>query len=189
MKFIERNRKKISTVLGIAFFVCIFVATTILVIGLMTDINQDIVNETEIIEDTNEKAYEYYQEKTEKENNKATDEKYIKKIEWGNLTNYCCAVEIDEYDGDVLESGTYRIYPDLVSGLDKGRIAIVWDVYTSQNLYSNISELNKSEYRGSVGGITKNELTLDLSSGQYLYIKYNPVANNNPTGIIVINKK
>lgn len=189
MKFIEKNRKKISTVLGIAFFVCIFVATITLVIGLITDNEQGAVNKTEIIKETTDNSYEDYQEKAERENDKVVGKNYIRKIEWGNLTNYCCAVEIDEYDGDVLESGTYRIYPDLVSGLDKGRIAIVWDVYTSETLYNNISELKESEYRGSVGGMSKNEITLDLSSGQYLYIKYNPVANNNPTGIIIIDKK
>ena len=149
----------------------------------------DYIQSTDLNQQVSEQTNEQSQATTNKENENAKTKKYDKKIEWGNLSSYCCAVEIDEYDGDIIEAGTYRVYPDLVSGLDKGRIAIVWDVYTSETLYNNISELKESEYRGSVGGMSKNEITLDLSSGQYLYIKYNPVANNNPTGIIIIDKK
>lgn len=115
--------------------------------------------------------------------------KYESKITWAALSSYCCAVEIDSYDGDIIEAGTYRFYPDLVSGLENGRIAIVWDIYVSDKLYNQISELKDDEYQGTVGGISKNEITIKLEKGQYVYVKYNPVANNDPTGVLMIEKQ
>lgn len=129
-------------------------------------------------------------EEKEESTESATEEKnYQTKITWAALDNYCCAVEIDTYDSDKIQEGTYRFYPDLVSGLENGRIAIVWDIYVSKNLYSQLSELKESEYKGTVGGISKNEIELDLSKGEYVYVKYNPVANNDPTGVLIIEKK
>ena len=119
----------------------------------------------------------------------APETKYESKITWAALSSYCCAVEIDSYDGDIIEAGTYRFYPDLVSGLENGRIAIVWDIYVSDKLYNQISELKDDEYQGTVGGISKNEITIKLEKGQYVYVKYNPVANNDPTGVLMIEKQ
>lgn len=115
-------------------------------------------------------------------------EKYLSSIEWADLNNYCFAVENDSYDGDIISSGSYHFYPEHVSGVENGRIPIVWDIYVSSNLYSNISQLNDKEWIGAVGGISKDELTINLSKGQYVYVKYNPVANNNPTGVLRIEK-
>ena len=114
--------------------------------------------------------------------------KYETKITWSGLDNYCCAVEIDGYNGDILQAGSYCFYPDLVSGLDKGKIPIVWDVYVSENAYGNIYQLKESEYKGTFGGFSNENGVLELFAGQYVYVKYHPVANNNPTGALIIEK-
>lgn len=129
------------------------------------------------------------EEKEEPTESVVEEKNYETKITWAALNNYCCAVEIDSYDGDKLQAGTYRFYPDFVSGLENGRVAIVWDIYVSENLYNQLSDLKDSEYKGTVGGISKNEIELDLSKGEYVYVKYNPVANNDPTGVLIIEKK
>lgn len=122
------------------------------------------------------------------QNTISDEEKFIDYIEWADLNNYCFAVECSDYNGDAVQAGTYRFYPDLVNGIDEGRIPIVWDIYVSNNLYSNISQLKEEEYIGTVGGVTQDELTKTLNKGQYVYIKYNKVANDKPTGILSIKK-
>ena len=113
--------------------------------------------------------------------------KYLSEITWALDTHYACAVELDEYDGDVIQAGTYRFYPEAVV-LGTGKIPVVWDIYVSTNYYNKLDELQDDECKGSVGGVDKLELTLELEAGQYVYVKYHAVANNNPTGMLQITK-
>lgn len=114
---------------------------------------------------------------------------YLTKIMWADLNNYCCAVEVLDFNGDIIEAGVYHFYPDLVSGIENKNIPIVWDVYISENLYSNILELKDEEFVDSVGGYGNYGWTIELKKNQYVYIKYNSVINNQPTGILVIEKQ
>ena len=62
MDFIEKNRGKISMVLGIAFLVCILVAIGVLVIGLNSDNNNQITtNDNTIIQNLYSKANEEFE--------------------------------------------------------------------------------------------------------------------------------
>ena len=62
MDFIEKNRGKISMVLGIAFLVCILVAIVVLVIGLNSDNNNQITtNDNTIIQNLYSKANEEFE--------------------------------------------------------------------------------------------------------------------------------
>ena len=76
---------------------------------------------------------------------------YLTEVLWAALEHYKCAVEIDDFDGDIIAAGTYSAMPTLVTLGDK-RIPIIWDIYISSNDYSNISQLSDSEYVASVGG-------------------------------------
>ena len=115
---------------------------------------------------------------------------YMIEITWALDSHYMCAVEIDDYDGDILEAGTYRFYPTaVVSGT--GKIPTVWDIYVSDKIYDDVSQLHDDnpDFVGCVGGLTKEEITVNLEKGQYIYVKYYGAANNNPTGILKIEKQ
>lgn len=117
--------------------------------------------------------------------------KYKNSGEWCDLSNYMFAVEVENFNGDVYEAGTYRFYPDLVDRIDgmmTEETPIVWDIYVSNNEYKNPSELNESEYVASIGGITKIEEDITLHKGQYVYINYNNVFGE-PAGILKFEKK
>lgn len=110
---------------------------------------------------------------------------------WANSSNYMFAVEIDDFDGDVYEAGTYRFFPDLVDRVDSlmcSETPIVWDVYVSYHEYTKLSELKESEYVASIGGITKTEEDIVLKKGNYVYINYNEVLGE-PAGILKFEKK
>lgn len=102
--------------------------------------------------------------------------------------HYACSVGISDYNGDIIEPGTYKIYPTgvITSG---NYIPTVWDLYVSENYYNNISELSDQEYIGSVGGLDQLNMTYEFPSGKYLYVKYHKVANDKPTGILMIEKE
>lgn len=103
---------------------------------------------------------------------------YKTEIEWALDSNYMIKVEDSSFDGDVIKAGKYRFYPNNVSSFEKGEMIkegtpIVWDIYISKNEYKNNSELKEDEYVGSVGGLEKDELTIDVEKGDYIYINYN----------------
>ena len=117
--------------------------------------------------------------------------KYKNSGDWSGLSNYMFAVEVDDFDGDIYEAGTYRFYPDLVDridGLMSKETPIVWDIYVSDSEYKNVSELSDTEYVASIGGIDKIEQDIILSQGQYVYINYNEVFGE-PAGILRFEKK
>lgn len=116
------------------------------------------------------------------------DTNYLTSASWALDSHYMFAVET-EFDGDIFEAGAYHFYPSCVFGLDTGSIPVVWDIYVSNNMYSSLNQLSEKELAGSVGGQTQLDLSLELEAGQYVYIKYNPVANNSPTGILEIEKQ
>lgn len=116
---------------------------------------------------------------------------YKKSGEWTALSNYMFAVEVDDFDGDVYEAGTYHFYPDLVDRIDgmlSNETPIVWDIYISENEYKNMSELTDSEYVASIGGLAKIEEDIILEKGKYVYINYNEVFGE-PAGILKFEKK
>lgn len=113
------------------------------------------------------------------------ESKYIEEILWADLSNYSFAVEIDNYEGDVVSSGNYKFYPYMVV---EGKVPQVWDIYISENYYFNISELKESEYVASVGGIDNYSVTLELRPNQYVYINTIEMKSE-PTGALKIEKQ
>ncbi len=127
-------------------------------------------------------------EDTTKETEEVTYE-YMTEATWAALEHYAFAIENDNYGGDVFEAGSYIFYPTLVNAepgeMVKGKTPIVWDIYVSENEYSNVSQLSDSEFMASVGGIEQYSTTLELKKGQYVYIKYNDVVGE-PMGALQI---
>lgn len=106
------------------------------------------------------------------------DNNYKTELEWALDSNYMIKVEDSSFDGDVIKAGKYRFYPNNVSSFEKGEMIkegtpIVWDIYISKNEYKNNNDLKEDEYVGSVGGLEKDELTIDVEKGDYIYINYN----------------
>lgn len=116
-----------------------------------------------------------------------TDSKYLTATEWADTSNYMFAVEIDSFNGDIFEAGNYLFTPINVVE-SASNTPTVWDIYISNNCYNNISQLADSEYVNSVGGYEKLETTINLTSGQYVYIIYNETALT-PTGMLKIKKQ
>ena len=112
---------------------------------------------------------------------------YKTEVTWADTGNYMFAVEVPDFSGDIFEAGTYRFYPDAVDIEDASKTPVVWDIYISQNEYSDSSQIQESEYVATVGGLEKDEYTCDLSVGQYVYINYND-ALGDPTGMLQIEK-
>ena len=118
--------------------------------------------------------------KSDKKVEKETDKKYKswkKKVDWADDKDYMIAVGIKDYDGDILQPGNYIFKSNLTkkkieSKEKKGQTPVVWDIYVSKNQYKNKRELKKSEFVGSVGGTTVEELNIKLEEGQYVYVNY-----------------
>ena len=97
--------------------------------------------------------------------------KYLTETSWADLANYMFAVETDDYDGDICESGEYRFY-QTGTEMSPEETLIVWDIYISKNRYHNPSELKEYELKATVGGTSKEESTLSLHKGDYVYVNY-----------------
>lgn len=110
------------------------------------------------------------------------DPEYLTEVVWAALEHYKCAVEIDDYDGDIIAAGRYAAVPTLYTPGGK-RVPIVWDIYVSSNSYDNISQLSDSEYVTSVGGWDQLGAEFTLEPGQYVYIKYNDTVGE-PSGAL-----
>lgn len=113
---------------------------------------------------------------------------YLEKITWAALQSYKCAVERNDYDGDVISAGTYHATPTMVNILADSDVPIVWDIYVSDNDYTSLDELDTEELVATVGGWDNNTAEFTVSAGQYVYVKYNDMAGN-PTGAIEIELK
>lgn len=112
---------------------------------------------------------------------------YLTQTEWADLSNYMFAVENDNYNGDVFESGSYLFSPICVIE-SKDYVPTVWDIYISKNSYDNTSQLLDNELIGSVGGNEQLTLSVKLEKGDYVYVIYNETALT-PTGMLNIEKQ
>lgn len=102
-------------------------------------------------------------------------------LQWALPQNYMFAVGVNDFDGDVLPNGTYSFYQ---SAVKSGTSPVVWDIYTSQKLYTHFDELNEEEYKGSIGGYEDQTLYGSIEN-KYVYVIYNGVLSS--TGILNIN--
>lgn len=111
-------------------------------------------------------------------------------IDWAMLQSYVCAVEIDDFDGDIIEAGTWTVEETGTHSFAKNPVPIVWDIYISDKLYQRESQLKSDEYIGSVGGFGSEGQVweFDVEAGKYLYIKYTRMAGT-PVGTLHLEKK
>ncbi len=107
---------------------------------------------------------------------------YQTSIQWALQENYMCAVEREDFDGDVIASGSYVASLSAAESPNGNQVPIVWDIYVSDHLYDSTAQLQQEEYICSIGGwdLTSGEVT--VAPGQYLYVIYNDMAGE-PIGI------
>lgn len=89
-------------------------------------------------------------------------------ITWSTEGDYCFAVGVS-YDGDTFEPGIYHFYNERLSDLSK---VAAWEIYASKTPLNNRSQLKESKSVAIVGGAEDLEYTVDISQGNYIYIKY-----------------
>ena len=107
--------------------------------------------------------------------------KYQTGCTWALDENYCFAVEVDNFDGDVYQAGNYKFSSKI---WDK-KIPAIYDIYVSQNLYNKTRSLQETEFVGSVGGIANEFVETTLSPGDYVYVIFNPVVGENGNQLII----
>lgn len=178
------QREKKNPMLAIVISICIFVGGIFGIASSIDEIKDTSNDNAAVTHIENEATY------TESETTEETvNNRYETEISWALEQHLAIAVAIDDYNGDIVAAGTYRFYPDSVV-LGTGKIPTVWDIYVSNKIYNDISQLHDDnpDFVGCVGGLNKDEITVTLEEGQYIYVKHYKVANNNPTGILMVQK-
>lgn len=112
-----------------------------------------------------------------------TAPQYKTNIEWALLESYKCAVERDDYPGDVIAAGTYIAELTCAENLSGTDVPIVWSIYVSDNDYSSASEMKEEELVAVVGGWELDAYKITVAPGQYVYCIY-PNTAGNPRGIL-----
>lgn len=106
------------------------------------------------------------------------EDKYMTLLEWTNSGNknsdqkeewLKVAVENDNYDGDVLQTGTYLIQQ--TAGNNNEKSQRIYNFYVTDLDTENPSEVKNDTLPITVGGLNGNENEISLKKGQYLYIQ------------------
>ena len=103
------------------------------------------------------------------------DSKIMSEVEWTNWGDdnsnqqYKIAVEVEEYQGDIIQAGNYKI-TQTNTAYDEYTERI-YNIYISNQNYENFEDVQLTDYIGSIGGPQyENELSISLEKGQYVYV-------------------
>ena len=103
------------------------------------------------------------------------DSKLMSEVEWTNWGDdnsnqqYKIAVEVEEYQGDIIQAGNYKII-QTNTAYDEYTERI-YNIYISNQNYENFEDVQLTDYIGSIGGPQyENELSISLEKGQYVYV-------------------
>ncbi len=103
------------------------------------------------------------------------DSKLMSEVEWTNWGDdnsnqqYKIAVEVEEYQGDIIQAGNYKI-TQTNTAYDEYTERI-YNIYVSNQNYENFEDVQLTDYIGSIGGPQyENELSISLEKGQYVYV-------------------
>lgn len=104
--------------------------------------------------------------------------KYLTKLEWTNSGNdnsdevtewLKIAIELDDYNGDILQSGTYTI--EQTDGEYDGTPQRIYNLYATELDTDNPKEVQDNSLPITVGGINGAKNEIILQKDQYLYIQ------------------
>lgn len=117
------------------------------------------------------------------------NDKYIDEISWAESSALKVAVEIDEYDGDILSSGIYYFEERSVNE-DPKYTPYIYDIFIAKEDFNNSEDLTTEYLITMIGGYGDVEVPheITLEKGDYLYIvPSDPMGI--PTGYLKITKK
>ncbi|QIB68268.1 hypothetical protein Ami103574_02595 [Aminipila butyrica] len=103
-------------------------------------------------------------------------------VMWSLKEDYCFAVDAP-FDGDVFEPGIYHFRNERLSDIRK---VAAWEIYASKTPRKNRSELREDESVAIVGGTEDLEYTVDISPGNYIYVKYRGVEERSEANSLVV---
>lgn len=89
-------------------------------------------------------------------------------VMWSSDEDYCFAVDAS-FDGDTFKPGRYHFYDDNVITSGGGR---AWEIFASKEPLLSRADLTDDKSVAIVGGPEELDYTVDISSGNYIYVKY-----------------
>lgn len=103
------------------------------------------------------------------------ENKLMSEVEWTNWGDdnsnqqYKIAVEIEGYQGDIIQAGNYKITQ--TNTVYDEYTERIYNIYVSNQNYDNFDDVQLTDYIGSVGGLQyENELNVSLEKGQFVYV-------------------
>ncbi len=153
------EEKKKKTPIWLIVVIVILIILIIGSFGNSENTNKDTSNNKE---NTEEKQNDNYMTSLEWTNSgKANSDE---QIEWLKV-----AIENDNYDGDVLKSGTYTV--EQTDGEYDGTPQRTYNLYVTDLNTENPDEVQNNSIPITVGGVNGSNSEITVQKGQYLYVQ------------------
>ena len=153
------EEKKKKTPIWLIVVIVILIILIIGSFGNSENTNKDTSNNKE---NTEEKQNDNYMTSLEWTNSgKANSDE---QIEWLKV-----AIENDNYDGDVLKSGTYTV--EQTDGEYDGTPQRTYNLYVTELNTENPDEVQNNSIPITVGGVNGSNSEITVQKGQYLYVQ------------------
>ena len=153
------EEKKKKTPIWLIVVIAILIILIIGSFGNSENTNKDTSNNKE---NTEEKQNDNYMTSLEWTNSgKANSDE---QIEWLKV-----AIENDNYDGDVLKSGTYTV--EQTDGEYDGTPQRTYNLYVTDLNTENPDEVQNNSIPITVGGVNGSNSEITVQKGQYLYVQ------------------
>lgn len=153
------EEKKKKTPIWLIVVIVILIILIIGSFGNSESTNKDTSNNKE---NTEEKQNDNYMTSLEWTNSgKANSDE---QIEWLKV-----AIENDNYDGDVLKSGTYTV--EQTDGEYDGTPQRTYNLYVTDLNTENPDEVQNNSIPITVGGVNGSNSEITVQKGQYLYVQ------------------
>ena len=151
----EKKKTPIWLIVVIAILIILIIGS----FGNSENTNKDTSNNKE---NTEEKQNDNYMTSLEWTNSgKANSDE---QIEWLKV-----AIENDNYDGDVLKSGTYTV--EQTDGEYDGTPQRTYNLYVTDLNTENPDEVQNNSIPITVGGVNGSNSEITVQKGQYLYVQ------------------
>lgn len=153
------EEKKKKTPIWLIVVIVILIILIIGSFGNSENTNKDTSNNKE---NTEEKQNDNYMTSLEWTN--SGKDNSDEQIEWLKV-----AIENDNYDGDVLKSGTYTV--EQTDGEYDGTPQRTYNLYVTDLNTENPDEVQNNSIPITVGGVNGSNSEITVQKGQYLYVQ------------------
>lgn len=159
------------------WLIVVIVALIVLIIGSFGNSENTNKNTSNNKETTEEKQENNYMTSLEWTN--SGKDNSDEQIEWLKV-----AIENDNYDGDVLKSGTYTV--EQTGGEYDGTPQRIYNLYVTDLNTENPDEVQNNGIPITIGGVNGSNSEIVVQKGQYLYIQK---VSNGETGHLKLTLK